>query len=383
LAPELTDFAAETRRLMAMRGYSQRRLALAAGIDPGDFSKMLNGIKAPTPANMARIDDVLGAGGGIRDSEPPRLPSAACGVPRRRLGAPDVDAVHATLTAFRDIDNRSGGGHAHALAAAYLDTAVTPMLRGGSYTEAVGRLLFGAASQLAALAAWTAYDNGSKRAEHYFARSLELAAAAGDDAFTGEVLAARSHRAIHLGHPDRAVELARAARHASCAAGVPALLAEAHELEANGHALAGDRAECARSLIACEAEFARAKEDNTPPWLRYFDAAYLAARTAHTLRDAGDWAAAIERGAEADAMTASMARARVFNRLIIATAHVQGDRDAAIGEGRRALGMTAGIQSGRAAAYARDLRKRLRRRYGSGDTEVAAFDEEARQLLGS
>jgi hypothetical protein len=90
-------------------------------------------------------------------------------VPRRRLGAADADAIHATRTAFRDIDNRSGGGHAHALAAAYLDTAVTPMLRGGSYTEADGRLLFGAASQLAALAAWTAYDNGSKRAEHYFA----------------------------------------------------------------------------------------------------------------------------------------------------------------------------------------------------------------------
>lgn len=179
------------------------------------------------------------------------------------------------------------------------------------------------------------------------------------------------------------MELARAARHAGCAAGVPALLAEAHELEANGHALAGDRAECARSLAACEAEFARATEDNTPQWLRYFDAAYLAARTAHTLRDAGDWAAAIERGAEADAMTASLARARVFNRLIIASAHVQGDRDAAIGQGRQALSMAAGIQSGRAAAYARDLRRRLRRRYGSGDPEVSAFDEEARQLLGS
>jgi hypothetical protein len=138
------------------------------------------------------------------------------------------------------------------------------------------------------------------------------------------------------------VELARAARHAGCAAGVPALLAEAHELEANGHALAGDRAECARSLAACEAEFARATEDNTPQWLRYFDAAYLAARTAHTLRDAGDWAAAIERGAEADAMTASLARARVFNRLIIASAHVQGDRDAAIGQGKHGCRHTVG-----------------------------------------
>jgi hypothetical protein len=82
-------------------------------------------------------------------------------------------------------------------------------------------------------------------------------------------------------------------------------------------------------------------------------------------------------------MTASLARARVFNRLIIASAHVQGDRDPAIGQGCQALSITTAIQSGRAAAYARDLLRRLRRRYGSGDTEVSAFDEEARQLLGS
>lgn len=380
----MADFATETRRLMAVRGYSQRRLALAAEVDPGDFSKMLNGIKSPTPANMAAIDDILGAGGTIRDCEPPRPIASRPAVHRRRLGAADADAIHAALAAFRDIDNRSGGGHAHTLAASYLDTAVTPMLRGGTYTEAAGRLLFGAASQLAALAAWTAYDNGAARkAEQCFARALELSAAARDPAFTGEVLAARSHRAIHLGRPDRAIELARAARHAASGSGVPALLAEAHELEANGHALAGDRAECARSLAACESQFARATPGNTPRWLGYFDAAYLAARAAHTLRDAGDWAAAIERGAEADAMAPGLARARVFNRLIIATARVQGDRDAAIGDGRLALGMTAGIQSGRAAAYTRDLRRRLRRRYGSADPEVAAFNEEARQLLGS
>ena len=369
---------------MAVRGYSQRRLARESGIDPGDLSKMLNGIKAPTPANMARVDDVLGASGSIRDSEPPRAAPPRPGIHRRNLSAADADAVHAALASFRDIDNRSGGGHAHALAAAYLDTAVTPMLRHGSYTEADGRLLFGAAAQLAALAAWTAYDNGDgKKAEHYFARALELAAAAGDSAFTGEVLAARSHRAIHIGRPDRAVELARAARHAASDAGVPALLAEAHELEANGHALTGNGAECARSLAACEREFARATPDSTPPWLGYFDAAYLAARTAHTLRDAGDWQGAIWHGTEADRMSGALARTRVFNRLVVATAHVQRDRDAAVSEGRQALAMTAGIQSGRAASYAQDLRRRLRRRYGSGDPQVAAFDEEARQLLGS
>jgi hypothetical protein len=179
------------------------------------------------------------------------------------------------------------------------------------------------------------------------------------------------------------VELARAARHAASDAGVPVLLAEAHELEANGHALTGNRAECARSLAACEREFARATPDSTPPWIAYFDASYLAARTAHTLRDAGDWQGAIEHGTGADRMSDGLARARCFNRLIVASAHVHRDRDAAISEGRRALSMTAGIQSGRAASYTRDLRRRLRRRYGSGDPQVATFDEEARQLLGS
>jgi hypothetical protein len=258
------------------------------------------------------------------------------------------------------------------------------MLRDGTYTETDGRLLFGAAAQAAHLAAWTAYDNGdAKPAERYFARSLELAAAAGDAAFTGEVLAARSHRAIHLGHPDRAVELARAARHAASGAGVPAVIAEAHELEANGHALLGDRIRCAASLDACDREHDHADETNTPPWLAYFDHAYLAARIAHTLRDAGDWAGARQHARAAAAMTPALARARAFNTLILATAYVWHDRDAAICAGREALALTSGIQSGRAAAYARDLRRRLRRRYGSGDRQVAAFDEEARELLGS
>jgi transcriptional regulator with XRE-family HTH domain len=384
LAPPLADFTAETRRLMAVRGMSLRGLARKAGVDPSDLSKMLRGTKAPTPAIMERIDTALQAGGAIRDADPGRISSADPRIPRRRLSAPDAQAILTTLAMFRDLDNRAGGGHAHALIAAYLERSVTPMLRNGTYTETDGRLLFAAAAQVAHLAAWTAYDNGdAKPAERYFARSLELAAAAGDSAFTGEVLAARSHHAIHLGRPDRAIELARAARHAACGADVPALLAEAWELEANGHAITGDRGTCAQSLAACDREHQRADETNTPAWLCYLDTAYLAARKAHTLRDLGDWTAAREHAAEATTMSGTLARARVFNTLIFASAWVQQDRDAAIGAGREALAMTAGIQSGRANAYTRDLRKRLRRRYGSGDTEVAAFDEECRQLLGT
>jgi hypothetical protein len=369
---------------MAMRGISLRMLAREAGCDPSDLSKMLRGIKSPSPAAMDRIDTVLQAAGSIRNAGVPRTPPGRPAVPRHRLTAADAQAILATLATFRDLDNRAGGGHAHAVVAAYLDTTVTPMLRNGTYTEADGRLLFGAAAQVSHLAAWTAYDNGdARRSERYFARSLELAAAAGDAAFTGEVLAARSHRAIHLGAPERAVELARAARHAAASAAVPALAAEAYELEANGHAMLGDRAACARSLAECEREFSRAHPGSTPAWLSYFSAAYLAARIAHTLRDAGDWQQAQAKAAEATAMSGTLVRARVFNTLVLATALVHADRDAATTAGRQALAMTEGIQSGRAAAYARDLRRRLRRRYGSGDPEVSAFDEECRHLLGS
>ena len=299
------------------------------------------------------------------------------------MTAADVEAVAETTKAFRDLDNMFGGAHAHKLAAGYLDSSVTLMLRTGTYTEQTGHQLFTVASQLAHLAAWTAYDMADhKHAEVYFARALELASAAGDHAFTGEILAARSHRAIHLGSPHRAVELARASRHIAARAGVPALLAEAHELEANGHALLGDSRACAASLRESESAFSRSIPEDVPRWLRYFDRAYLAARFAHTLRDLGDWREAGRYALEASAMSGSLARARAFNTALLATAYAETDLDRALGTGMEALSMTAGLQSGRAVCYVADLRRRLRRRYGN-DPKVTEFDEQVSEILGS
>jgi hypothetical protein len=329
---------------------------------------------------------VLSAGGEISEAAArpvPRPPAAGPRLPRSAVTAADAEAVAETTRAFRDLDNRFGGAHAHSLAAGYLESNVIVMLRSGSYTEDVGRQLFAAAAQLAHLAAWTAYDiDDRKHAEVYFARALELASAAGDQAFTGEVLAARSHRAIHLGSPRRAIELARASRHIAARAGVPALLAEAHELEANGHALLGERADCAASLAESERAFEQADPGSTPAWLAYFGRAYLAARFAHTLRDLGDWREAERHALEARELSGDLARTRAFNTALLATAYVETDLEAALNAGAEALAMTAALQSGRAVRYVGDLRRRLRRRYGS-DPEVREFDEQASQLLGS
>ncbi len=383
----MADFAAEVRRFMAERGMSLRGLARAASYDPSYLSKILSGRKPATPHVAACLDKVLDAGGKIRQAAA-SVPDAVAGagnghLPRGAVTAADVEAVAETTKAFRDLDNMFGGAHAHKLAAGYLDSSVTLMLRTGTYTEQTGHQLFTVASQLAHLAAWTAYDMADhKHAEVYFARALELASAAGDHAFTGEILAARSHRAIHLGSPHRAVELARASRHIAARAGVPALLAEAHELEANGHALLGDSRACAASLRESESAFSRSIPEDVPRWLRYFDRAYLAARFAHTLRDLGDWREAGRYALEASAMSGSLARARAFNTALLATAYAETDLDRALGTGMEALSMSAGLQSGRAVCYVADLRRRLRRRYGN-DPKVTEFDEQVSEILGS
>ena len=383
----MADFAGEVRRLMAERGMSLRGLGRAAGYDPSHLSKILSGRKPASPYLAARLDDALGAQGKIREAAAstavPARSQAERGLPRRAVTVADAEAVAETTRAFRDLDNRFGGAHAHGLAARYLDSSVALMLRSGTYTEDVGRRLFGAAAQLAHLAAWTAYDMGDgRRAEQYFARALELAAAAGDHAFAGEVLAARSHRAIHIGSPSRAIELARASRHIAARAGVPALLAEAYELEANGQALLGERQACAASLAGCERAFSRSDPGSTPGWLAYFGRAYLAARFAHTLRDLGDWREAERYALEAAALSGDLARTRAFNTALLATAYAEIDLERALGAGAEALAMTAGLQSGRAVRYVDDLRRRLRRRYGN-EPGVRNFDELASETLGS
>jgi len=386
----LADFADEVRRFMVERGMSLRGLARAAGYDPSHLSKVLNGRKPASPYLAARLDDALGAGGKIRDaaSSAPapaarRTEGSNGRLPRDAVTRADVEAVAVTTKAFRDLDNRFGGAHTHKLVAGYLESSVTLMLRTGTYTEETGRQLFGAAAQLAHLAAWTAYDmDDHRRSELYFSKALELASAAGDHAFAAEILAARSHRAIHLGSPDRAIELARASRHIAARTGVSVLLAEAHELEANGHALLGDGRACAASLHECEHAFGRSSSAAVPAWLGYLDRAYLAARFAHTLRDLGDWGEAERYALEASAMSRSLARARAFNTALLATAYVETDLDRALGAGMEALGMAAELQSARVVRYVADFRRRLRQRHGN-DPKARDFDRQASEILGS
>lgn len=382
-------FGDELRRLLAERGMSLRALARGARCDPGYLSRVVNGHKPVTPHLAAILDDTLCAGGRLRTAAAVPALAGRRGddgngwLARRAVTLGDVEAIREVTRTFRGLDNKFGGAHAHVLAAGYLDSSVVPMLRAGTYREDVGQQLFGAAAQLAHLVAWTAYDiDNHRRARLYFTRALELATAAGDHAFGGEILAARSHHGIHLGAPAKAAELARACQHIAKKAAIPALLAEACALEANSHALLGDAKACLASLRESERAFHDADPKGVPDWLRYLDEGYLAARFAHSLRDLGQWDEARRYSLQAVRMSENMARTRAFNTAVLATTYVETDIDQACGVGMEVLNMAAKLQSARVIRYLEDFQRRLRKRHGN-EPAVKQFSEHAIEVLGA
>jgi transcriptional regulator with XRE-family HTH domain len=348
------------------RPYSLRNIATALGVDVEDLS----------PVNRREFVAAAMALGPLAQS--------GTGAPAGRsgVGVTDVEAVEEITRTIRDLDNRFGGGHAYPLASQYLHARVLVMIRQGSYRSGVGKALHRAGAQLAHLAAWTAYDIAEHDwADAHFRIALELSAVGGDKAFGGEVLAARSHHAIHLGNAHQAIELARSSQDVAKRVAVPALYSEACILEANALALSGDKQAAVSALHRAEVAFDQIQPENTPGWLNYLDEGYIAARFAHTFRDLGDWRQARYFATKATAMSDAMHRTQAFNLTVLATAHVESDPDEACSLGTEVLSRATGLQSGRIIGYLSDLQRRLRKHYPS-HRRTLEFAEQTAVLLG-
>jgi hypothetical protein len=286
----------------------------------------------------------------------------------------DAASIRDTTRAFRDLDNRLGGGSGLVMVTDYLDRTVQPLLRQTHDTTA-GRELFSASAELAQLAGWMAYDSQQHDiARRYLERALQYATAAGDLAYCAELLAGMSHQAIHLGQLRGALDLALAAQAGAARVELPALLAETFVMEAHSHACSGDAKACARAIHQAEHVFDRAGSVPEPEWLLYFDAAYLAAKLAHCFRDLGQWHHAEHFAHSALAMNDGLVRAKAFNTALLATTYVSHDRDQACTVGLEAISLASRLQSGRSVQYIRDLEARLTTRY-THDPLVADFSE--------
>ncbi|MEW9532031.1 hypothetical protein [Microbispora sp. NPDC049125] len=279
----------------------------------------------------------------------------------RRVGVCDVAAIREVTRSFSELDNRFGGGSIRGPVVRYLHTAVAPLLRDGSYSEATGRSLATAAAELTRLAGWMAYDlEQHGLAQRYLVQALGLARNAGDHGLAGEILAGMSHQAVYVGHARHGLELARASIVAARRSGVFSLMAEARVLEAHAHALLGDRASCGVSLHEAELAFDRRAPQNEPGWIGYFDEAYLAAKFAHCLRDLGDGERAVGHARRSLRMDGRYVRGKMFNLSLLASALVQqGELEEACSAAASALDLAEGIQSARTRSYVADMSRRF------------------------
>ncbi len=213
------------------------------------------------------------------------------GITQRRAVQADVDAVREMTALFSQLDQRRGGGHGRTAVAQYLVTDVGEFLQGTFASDRVRRDMFSAASELAYLAGWTAFDNGEHpTAQHYYTVAVKLAAEADDPAMAGHVLRAMAHQAVDLRKPHHAVRVAEASiagdRYALASPRERSLLGVVH---ARALAAAGRTAEANAALLQAERDLSVASPgDDEPGRVFFFGEASLAHETASALRDLGD-----------------------------------------------------------------------------------------------
>ncbi|WP_280317196.1 hypothetical protein [Nocardia wallacei] len=299
----------------------------------------------------------------------------------RRVGQSDVDAVRTMAAAFRDLDNKVGGGKVRPTIVQYLHSSVAPLLR-GSYAEHIGRQLFATTAELTKLAGWAAYDQEKHGlAQRYLIQALRLARAANDPGLGAEILAAMSHQATYVGRPGDAVDLARAAQISARSAGLAPLESECHMVEAHGHAARLDRTSCAAAMYAAERAFTKTDSSDPPGWLSYFDAAYMSAKFAHCFRELGDDVRTAQFAEQSLHMSEGYVRGRAFNLAVLASARAKENPREAVRVGYQALDIAGSLSSRRSYAYLRELRKRLKAH--ADIAEVAEFRHQVTVLATS
>ena len=298
-----------------------------------------------------------------------------------RVGVGDVERFRVTVEAFRQLDDRFGGGHARQALIQYLN-ADGDRLLSGRYSETIGNALFSSVAEATLLAAWMSYDSAprSALAQRYFIQALALAQAGADRLLGASILDAMSHQATHTGRFGEAASLARAARTGTAGIATPTLTAHFHMMEARALARLGDARGCDRALAEAVREFDRRRPDEDPAWIRYFDESELAAEFGHCLRDLGraaDAAQYVSRGA-GTAGGAGFVRSDFFATMVLADAHLAaGDLEQGCATALTALRAGDLIRSARCVNYLREFRQHLAR--AADATVVTDFHEQARE----
>ncbi|MET7622477.1 MFS transporter [Streptomyces sp. NPDC005408] len=316
------------------------------------------------------------------DSSVERSVDAAEDTPAR-VGHSDVAKLREAAEDARRWDSKYGGGDwRSSMVPECLRVDAAPLLL-ASYSDEVGRALFGATAELTRLAGWMAFDTGQQEAaQRYYIQALRLARAAADVPLGGYVLASMSLQATYRGFADEGVDLAQAALERNRGLATARTMSFFRLVEARAHAKASDAPAAGAALKAAEGWLERSREgDADPSWLGFYSYDRFAADAAECYRDLKA-PRQVRRFTEQalSRPTEEFVRSHGLRLVVSAVAELEsGNLDAACAAGTRAVEVAGRISSARTTEYVRDLLHRLEP-YGD-EPRVVELRERARPLL--
>ncbi|MEU2155321.1 hypothetical protein ABZ532_09885 [Streptomyces sp. NPDC019396] len=332
-------------------------------------------------------DGERAAGGGPQGGPPEGTGAADEGLDGSeghvRVGHADVTKLREAAEDARRWDSKYGGGDwRSSMVPECLRVDAAPLLL-GSYSDEVGRALFGATAELTRLAGWMAFDTGQQEAaQRYYIQALRLARAAADVPLGGYVLASMSLQATYRGFADEGVDLAQAAVERNRGLATARTMSFFRLVEARAHAKASDATAAGAALRAAESWLERARPGDTDPsWLGFYSYDRFAADAAECYRDLKA-PRQVRRFTEQalSRPTDEFVRSHGLRLVVSAVAELEsGNLDAACAAGTRAVEVAGRISSARTTEYVRDLLHRLEP-YGD-EPRVAELRERARPLL--
>ncbi|MEU8683742.1 MFS transporter [Streptomyces sp. NPDC048611] len=304
------------------------------------------------------------------------------GIPQH-VGHSDVSKLREAAEDARRWDSKYGGGDwRSSMVPECLRVDAAPLLL-ASYSDEVGRALFGATSELTRLAGWMAFDTGQQEAaQRYYIQALRLARAAADVPLGGYVLASMSLQATYRGFADEGVDLAQAALERNRGLATARTMSFFRLVEARAQAKAGEARACEVALKASEGWLERSRGgDPDPSWLDFYSYERFAADAAECYRDLR-LPRQVRRFTEQalSRPTEEFVRSHGLRLVVSAVAELEsGNLDAACAAGTRAVEVAGRISSARTTEYVRDLLHRLEP-YGD-EPRVVELRERARPLL--
>jgi hypothetical protein len=191
-----------------------------------------------------------------------------------------------------------------------------------------------------------------------------------------------SLQATYRGAAEEGVDLAQAAIERNRGLATTRTMSFFHLVEARAHARAGSAHACAAALSAAETWLERSRPgDDDPAWIDFFSQDRLAADAAECYRDLGVPLKVRQFTAQALARpTEAYVRSHGLRLVVSALAELDdGDLDAAVAAGTRAVEVAGRISSQRTREYVQEMLKRLEH----FKTERAAVElaERARLVL--